>query len=340
MDLQVVAVDDVGMDRRAALLFVGLGFVWGIPYLLIKVSVEELDPAVLVLARTAIAALVLVPIAAARGVLGPVLKHWKIVAAYAVIEIAIPWVLLGHAEETLPSATTGLLIAATPLVGVGLAFATGRSEHLGASGWAGLLLGIAGVGALVGLDVQGSDRLAVLMILVVAIGYATGPLMISRTAMKDASGLGVIAVSVAMVAIAYVPIVAFGPGFPTAMPSDEVIASVVVLGLVCTAAAFVMLFALVGLIGPVRATAITYLNPAVAIVAGAVFLSETITTWTLVGFGLVIAGSVLITRQPARVEGEFDAIPVEPPVELGASDAAEPAEPEPEDARTRVAAAA
>lgn len=335
MDLRVVVADHVRMDRRAALLFVALGFVWGIPYLLIKVSVEELDPAVLVLARTAIAALVLVPIAAARGVLGPVMRHWKLVAAYAVIEIAIPWVLLGHAEQTLPSATTGLLIAATPLVGVGLAFATGRSEQLGASGWAGLFLGIAGVAALVGLDVQGSDRLAVLMLLVVAIGYATGPAMISRSAMKDLSGLGVIAVSVAMVAIAYVPIVAVGPGFPTAMPSDEVIASVVVLGLVCTAAAFVMLFALVNLIGPVRATAITYLNPAVAIVAGAVFLSEEITTWTLIGFGLVIAGSFLITRQPAGDGVDVEAVAVEPPVELGAHAAAEDGE-----VRERVAAAA
>lgn len=335
MDLRVVVADHLHMDRRAALLFVALGFVWGIPYLLIKVSVEELDPAVLVLARTAIAALVLIPVAAARGVLGPVLRHWKIVAAYAVIEIAIPWVLLGHAEQTLPSATTGLLIAATPLVGVGLAFATGRAEHLGRTGWAGLLLGIAGVAALVGLDVQGSDRLAVLMILVVAIGYAVGPLMISRSAMKDLSGLGVIAVSVAMVAVGYLPIVALGPGFPAAMPSGDVIASVIVLGLVCTAAAFVMLFALVGLIGPVRATAITYLNPAVAIVAGAVFLSEEITTWTLVGFGLVIAGSFLITRRPAGSAPEVEVAPVDVPAELAMRGADESAS-----ARERVPTAA
>lgn len=286
------------MDRRAALLFIGLGFAWGIPYLLIKVSVEELDPAVLVLARTWVAALVLVPIALARGVLRPVLRRWKLVAVYAVIEIAIPWVLLGHAEQELPSATTGLLIAATPLVGVLLAFLTGRSERLGRKGWAGLLLGLAGVAALVGLDVAGSSLDAVLMLLVVATGYAVGPMLIDRQ-MAGESGLGVITLSVAMVAVLYVPVVLIGPGLPSAMPSGEVVASVVVLGLVCTAAAFVMLFALVGLIGPVRATAITYLNPAVAIAVGAIFLSERITTWTLVGFGLVLAGSFLITRGTA-----------------------------------------
>ena len=304
------------MERRAALLFVALGFAWGIPYLLIKVSVEELDPAVLVLARTWVAALVLVPLALARGVLGPVLRHWKLLAVYAVIEIAIPWVLLGHAEQQLPSATTGLLIAATPMVGVGLAFVTGRSERLGGKGWAGLLLGLAGVAALVGLDVSGSSLDAVAMLLVVVVGYAIGPALIDRY-MEGASGLGVIAVSVSMVALLYVPVVLLGPGLPTAMPSGDVIASVVILGLVCTAAAFVMLFALVGMIGPVRATAITYLNPAVAIVVGAIFLSEEITAWTLIGFGLVLAGSFLITRRPAADPADALAA-VESPAEVAA----------------------
>lgn len=319
MDLRVALADHEDMDRRTALLFGALGFVWGIPYLLIKVSVEELDPAVLVLARTAIAALLLVPIAIAKGALRPVLRHWKVVTVYAVIEIAIPWVLLGHAEEQLPSATTGLLIAATPLMGVILAFVTGRSERLGRQGWAGLLLGLAGVAALVGLDVSGSNLDAVLMVLGVVVGYAAGPLLISRH-LQDAPGLGVIAASVAIVAVAYVPIVLLGPGLPAQVPSGEVIASVVVLGLVCTAAAFVMLFALVGRIGPVRATAITYVNPAVAILMGVAFLGERVTPWTLVGFGLVLAGSVLITRQPAAVDDDLDAVPVEPPVELAAPD--------------------
>jgi drug/metabolite transporter (DMT)-like permease len=307
------------MERRAALLFVALAFAWGIPYLLIKVSVAELDPAVLVLLRTWVAALVLVPIALARGAIGPVLRHWKVLVVYAVIEIAIPWVLLGHAEQTLPSATTGLLIAATPMVGVMLAFALGRSEHLGGKGWIGLLLGLVGVAALVGLDVRGSDRLAVLQLLVVVIGYAAGPVLIVRY-LKDESGLAVIAVAVTIAAVMYVPVVLLGPGLPTAMPSGQVIASVLILGLVCTAAAFVMLFSLVGMIGPVRATAITYVNPAVAIVVGVLFLDERVTTWTLVGFGLVLAGSWLLTRSPSVPEGDSPEVDDEPlyvPADLG-----------------------
>lgn len=286
------------MDRRAGLLFVALGFAWGIPYLLIKVSVEELSPAVLVFARTALAALILMPIALSQGVVRSTMRRWRVLLVYSVIEIAVPWVLLNDAERHLPSSTTGLLIAAVPLAGVGLAFATGTAERLGPKGWLGLVAGLAGVAALVGLDIDTSDRGAVLQVLVVVVGYAIGPYIIARH-LKDESGIGVIAISLTIVALVYVPVVLLGPGLPAEVPSPEVIASVVVLAVVCTAAAFVMLFALVGLIGPVRATAITYLNPAVAIVAGAIFLDETVTVWTVLGFGLVLLGSFLITRRPS-----------------------------------------
>ncbi|MDO9397729.1 MAG: DMT family transporter, partial [Herbiconiux sp.] len=233
------------MDRRAGLLFVALGFVWGIPYLLIKVSIEELSPEVLVLARTGLAAALLLPIAAARGVLRPLLSRWRVLLAYAVIEIAVPWVMLGHAEQELPSSTTGLLVAAVPMAGVALAFAFGTSERLGRSGWIGLLAGLAGVAALVGFDVGGSNLGAVAEVLVVVVGYAVGPFLVARY-LQGESGLGVIALSLGIVAVGYVPVVLIGPGLPSAMPSDGVIASVVVLALVCTAGAFLMLFTLIG----------------------------------------------------------------------------------------------
>ncbi len=306
------------MDRRAGLLFVALGFAWGIPYLLIKVSVEELSPEMLVLARTALAAALLLPIAAARGAIRPLLHRWRVLLAYAVIEVAIPWVLLNRAEQHLPSSTTGLLIAAVPLAGVALAFATGTAERLGAKGWLGLVAGLAGVAALVGFDVDASDQGAVLQLLVVVVGYAVGPFLLARY-LRDESGIGVIALSLSIVAVIYVPVVLLGPGLPEVVPSSKVIASVVVLAVVCTAGAFVMLFALIGLIGPVRATAITYLNPAVAIVAGVVFLGEQVTAWTVVGFALVLLGSFLITRRPVGDGGSEDQSRPGGPVEaLGA----------------------
>lgn len=299
------------MDRRAAVLFLALGLAWGIPYALIKVAVEELDPAQLVLVRTALAAALLLPIAAVRGALAPVLRRWRIVLAYAVIEIAIPWVLINRVEQVLPSSTTGLLIAATPLAGVVLAFALGTAERLGAAGWTGLVCGLAGVGALVGFDIDTSDLGAVLELLVVVVGYAVGPYLLARY-LADEPGIGVVAVSLTIVAVVYVPIVLLGEGLPDAMPSGDVIASVVVLSVVCTAAAFLLLFALVGMIGPVRATAITYVNPAVAILAGVAFLDESVTVWTVVGFVLVLAGSFLITRRPAAVAGDDQPVAAAP----------------------------
>jgi drug/metabolite transporter (DMT)-like permease len=288
-------------------LFLVLGVAWGIPYLLIKVAVEELSPAELVLARTGLAALILMPIAIARDAVRPLVRHWHWLLVFAAVEIAIPWVLLNKAETRLPSSTTGLLIAAVPLAGVGIAFATGRSERLAPVAWLGLALGIVGVGALVGLDVSGSDLGAVIEVGVVVLGYAAGPAILSR-ALAGLPGIGIMATALTATALAYVPIVLVADGVPAELPSAKVIWSVIALAVVCTAAAFMLLFALVTEVGPVRATTITYLNPAVAVVAGALVLDEPVTVWTVVGFVLVVTGSYLVNRggrAPQPIEAEI-----------------------------------
>lgn len=285
------------MSRRALLLFIGLGIAWGIPYLLIKVAVRELSPAELVLARTALGGLLLLPIAAARSAVLPVLKVWKPLLAYTAFEIAIPWVTLSNAEQHLSSSLTGLLIAAVPIVGVMLAFITGRAEKMGATAWVGFALGIAGVAALVGLDVAGPDLTTSGELAITVVGYAIGPAILARY-LGALPGIGVVATSLSISALVYVPIVWVGDGVPSGLPSGDVIWSVVLLATICTAAAFLMLFALVGEIGPVRATTITYVNPAIAVAAGAIILSEPVTVWTVVGFVLVVAGSYLVNRRP------------------------------------------
>jgi len=288
-------------------LFLVLGVAWGIPYLLIKVAVEELSPAELVLARTGLAALILMPIAIARDAVRPLVRHWHWLLVFAAVEIAIPWVLLNKAETRLPSSTTGLLIAAVPLAGVGIAFATGRAERLTPVAWFGLALGIVGVGALVGLDVSGSDLSAVAEVGVVVLGYAAGPAILSR-ALAGLPGIGIMASALTVTALSYVPIVLVADGVPAQLPSAKVIWSVIALAVVCTAAAFMLLFALVTEVGPVRATTITYLNPAVAVVAGALVLGEPVTVWTVVGFMLVVTGSYLVNRggrAPRPVEAEI-----------------------------------
>ncbi|MBT0771886.1 DMT family transporter [Kineosporia sp. J2-2] len=293
------------MNRRATLLFAGLGLAWGIPYMLIKVAGEELAPSVLVLARTGTAALLLVPMTLLsprdRAALPAVLRRWPAVVGYTVTEVVFPWLFLNRAEQTLPSSTAAILISAVPLAGILIALATHRAEGLGARGGLGLLLGTAGVAALVGLDLSGSDLGAVAEMGVVVLGYAIGPVILAR-ALGDLPGLPVVAVSIALSALIYVPIVLLGPGLPTEVPSARVLGAVAVLAVVCTAAAFLLLFALIGELGPVRATTIVYVNPVIAVIGGALFLGEHLTAWTLLGLALVLAGSYLVNGTPRRAE--------------------------------------
>jgi drug/metabolite transporter (DMT)-like permease len=282
------------VTRRGWILFAAMCVIWGIPYLLIKVAVRDLTPATLVFARTLTGALILVPLAAVRGQLRPLLAVWRTLVVYTVIEIAIPWVLLSSAERRLSSSLTGLLVAAVPLVGTVLARVTGGRDRVDARAVFGLLLGIAGVAALVGLDVGKADLGAVAGVGLVVVGYATGPLLISRS-LADLPALGVVAASLGLCAIGYAPVAVVQR--PASLPSGRVLAAVLVLGVVCTAVAFVAFFHLIAEVGPVRATVITYINPAVAVGLGVAFLGEAFNSGIALGFVLVLAGSFLATRR-------------------------------------------
>jgi drug/metabolite transporter (DMT)-like permease len=279
------------------LLFASMSVIWGIPYLLIRVAVRELSPATLVCFRTLLGALLLIPLAAARDELRPLLRRWRPVLLYTVVEVGLPWLLLSSAETRLTSSLSGLLIAAVPLVGALLAFATGTRGVLGPVQLAGLLMGIGGVAALAGLDVGSADLWSLAAMAAVVVGYASGPFIVSRY-LTDVPTFGVVAVSLALTAVAYAPFAIIQ--LPSHMPSGDVVASVVGLGVVCTAIAFPLFFALIGEVGPVRATVITYVNPAVALLLGVTLLSEPFTAGTALGFVLVLAGSFLATRPPAR----------------------------------------
>jgi drug/metabolite transporter (DMT)-like permease len=287
------------MTRRGVLLFGALGLIWGIPYLFIKVAVTELSPEFLVLARTAIAAVVLIPIAASRGAVLPVLRRWKPLLAFAVLEIVLPWYFLNSAEERLPSSTAGLLLSAIPLVAVVVSLAFGSRDRITSTNAFGMVLGMLGVAAIVGLDIEGSDLGSVAKLIIVVIGYALGPAILARW-MSDLPGVGVIGVALAVSALIALPVVAITGGWPHAVPSAPVFVSVFVLAVVCSAIAFIMMFALIAEIGPIRMTAVTYVNPAVALVAGALVLHEQVTIWAVAGFALILLGCVLVTRPEAR----------------------------------------
>jgi drug/metabolite transporter (DMT)-like permease len=268
--------------------------IWGIPYLMIRVAVRELTPVTLVFGRTVLAALILLPVAARRRELRALLPYWRPLLAFAVVEIAIPWLLLAKAEQRLTSSLTGLLIAAVPLVGAAVTAVTGDDDRLSRRRLGGLLLGTVGVAAIVGLDAKGTSVLAVGEIAIVAVCYAVGPIILTRS-LSDLSSLGVIAASLAACAIGYAPVAAFQ--LPSSLPSGRVLASVVGLAVICTAIAFLIFFELIAEVGPVRATVITYVNPAVAALLGVTILSESFTAGMGVGFALVLGGSVLATHR-------------------------------------------
>jgi drug/metabolite transporter (DMT)-like permease len=284
------------MTRRGWVLFCSLGLIWGLPYLLIRVAVREVDPAFLVFVRTAGGALLLLPFTARRGALLPLLRCWKPLVAYTFIEIAIPWYLLFNAEKRLTSSLTGLLVAAVPIMGAVLAVLTG-TDHLDRRRLSGLSLGILGVGTLVGFDVRGSSILAALSLSGVVVGYALGPWILGRH-LSQLPAMSVVTASLVLCALVYAPAAAFQ--LPSRALSESVIASIVTLTTLCTAVAFVVLFALVGEVGAMRSTVVTYVNPAVAVLLGTTVLGEHFGVGTGIGFVLILGGSFLATR-PARV---------------------------------------
>jgi drug/metabolite transporter (DMT)-like permease len=291
------------MTRRGWVLFASMCLIWGLPYLLIRIAVRDLSPATVVFARTAIAAVLLMPVAVWRGYLPSLRGHWRWLLVFTVVELTVPWYLLTSAEQHLTSSLAGLLVAAVPLVSVVLSRLIGDRERVSRRRLTGLLIGVAGVAALVGLDLGSIDLVAVLEVFVVAVGYATGPLVLSRR-LSDLPSVAVIAVSLTITAVIYAP---FALTSHPEHVSAEVVWSVIALAVICTAIAFLIFFDLIAEVGPTRATVITYVNPAVAIALGVTVLGEPLTAGMIVGFPLVIIGSVLATSRtspPAAVEAE------------------------------------
>lgn len=271
-----------------------MSVIWGIPYLLIKVAVEGLSVPVLVFARTAVGALVLIPLTLRRSSWAPVLAQWKPVAAFAFFEIIAAWLLLSDAEQYISSSLTGLLIAASPIVAAVLDRLTGGGQPLTAKRLAGLAVGLSGVAVLAGPELTGGSAWPVSEVLLVAVCYAIAPLIAARY-LADVPTMPMTAACLGLAAIIYA-----GPAaatWPSAVPATRVVVSVALLAVVCTALAFIVFFALIREVGAPRALVFTYVNPAVALAAGVVVLGEPLTPWHLAGLALILAGSVLATRR-------------------------------------------
>ena len=281
------------MSLRGWALFAAMSVAWGVPYLFIKIAVDDgLSPGFVAWSRVALGALVLLPVALRSGALRGLPLRWLV--AFAITEICIPFPLIGFGETRVSSSLAAILIASLPLMVTFLALRFDRSERPTRTRLLGMLVGLCGVAALVGIDIggTGSELIGAGAILVATMGYACGPLIVNRQ-LSDADPLGPVTAAMAIASIILLP---FGIGdFPSQGPSGEALLAVVVLGLVCSATAFLVFFRLIAEVGPSRATVITYVNPVVALALGVAVLGESITAGAVAGLLLILAGSWLAT---------------------------------------------
>lgn len=287
------------MSRKGLILFIACGIAWGLPYAFIAIALEEFDVATIVLARCLIGAAVLLPFAIYRKAIMPALKHWRWVLVFALLEMVGPWFLITNAERTISSGLTGLLIAIVPFWGVFIAYYfLGDKSVKHPKTIFGLVIGFVGVLLLVGVDALTAnlDLIGVGSVILASVGYAIAPAVSSRT-IGHLDSAGVIALSMVFVSIIYAV-----PGF-TALPASLPNATfdgwmaLIVLGVVCSAVAFILFFDLIKEIGSARATLITYPNTAVAFLIGIVFLAEPITLGIILGFPLVLIGSYFASKR-------------------------------------------
>jgi drug/metabolite transporter (DMT)-like permease len=285
------------VSRRGWLLFAAMGFIWGVPYLLIRVAVKHVEPPVVVFGRTAIPAVVLLAVASRTGALTSALRAWRYVVMFAAIEMAGPWFLLVNAERKVPSGLAGLLVACVPMFGAITSAVLGDRSAVSVTSLTGIAVGMGGVALIVGRDLGADGAIpwwSVVQILIVCVGYAIAPFIADRK-LSGVPPLGVISLSLGVVAALYAPLAWFTR--PDTAPPARAWWAIAALAVLCTGIAFVVFFRLIAEIGPARATLITFMNPAVAVVLGALVLDERITATTVGGFALVITGCWLATRR-------------------------------------------
>ncbi|MFI5495718.1 DMT family transporter [Actinoplanes sp. NPDC051859] len=293
------------MNRLAWLLFAAVSLLWGIPYFLIKIAIEDLSPLLVVAGRTAVAAAVLIPIALARNTLGALRGRLRVVALIAAVHIIGPFLLITYGEQHISSSLTGILIAVEPVV---IALLMSRTEPLTPLRVVGLLIGFAGVVVLVGLDVSGDSYglLGAGMVLVAAISYAVATMLVQRKA-ADIPPEALTVGTTVITTVVLLPFCLFAlPTHPVGVDSWLALG---MLGVFCTALALLAFYKLIGLAGSNRAGLITYVNPVVAVLLGVVWLNESLGVATVAGFALIIVGCWFSTRPAPQRDRDRDLIP-------------------------------
>ncbi len=283
------------MSRRAWILFASVSLIWGVPYLFIKIALDGgASPLLVAWGRVAIGAALLLPIAWKLGYLDGLRSKTKPLVAFSIAECGLPWWLIPLGEQQVSSSLAAILIASLPLVTALLAFRLDQTERVRGLRLAGLFVGLAGVVLLLGIDVggRGSEILGALAILAATFCYALGLFIVKRH-FSDVNPIGAVAVALAISTVMLAPA---GIGsIPGAELTSGAIGSIAVLGAVCSALALILFFGLIADVGATRASVITYVNPAIAVLLGVALLDESLGPAAVAGMLLILAGSWLST---------------------------------------------
>jgi len=279
------------MNRRGFWLFAALSVLWGIPYLLIRVAVRQVDPGVLVVVRTLPASILLLPLVIHRKEFASMVKNFKWIFLFGAIEFGVPWYLMGTVEKHLTSSLTSLMIATVPFFSLAISKIRKVQEHMNSKRWFGLFIGAAGIVSLVGLDVRGGAIKWVALMFFICLGYAVGPVILA-TKVREVAGIAVVAGATGAIGLVWVPYAVIH--WPQTV-SANTLWSLAALSVACTVGAFLVFFELIKEVGAARATVVTYTNTAIAVALGIVFLNEPLTTGIAIGFPLVLVGSYFAT---------------------------------------------
>jgi drug/metabolite transporter (DMT)-like permease len=296
------------MTSRGRLAFAAMSVLWGVPYLFIKVAVDGgLSPLFLSWSRVTIAAAILVATAWRAGVLDTLRGHGRWLVVYAICEMAIPFPMLALGEQRVASSLAAILIATVPLIIALLAIRFVPAERVTGRRLIGLLVGLAGVVVLMGIDVAGSssELLGAAAIMVTALGYATGALILNRHLLAlDARATMGVCLTIAAVVLA--PLAAIDA--PSRMPSASALLATAALAMFCTALAFLVFAVLIREVGPSRASVVAYINPVIAVTLGVVVLGEHPGPGALIGLLAIVGGSWLATGAGRSPDLDLDTV--------------------------------
>ena len=283
------------MSRKSLFYFLLVGFLWGIPYLLMKVAVEEIPPSAIVAGRTLIGAAILIPVALYRKTFKGAVLGFKFVAFYALLEMIGPWILISTAQKKIDSGLAGLLISTVPIFAAIITSLRGDHSVWQFKRMFGIVVGFIGLIAVVGLESfsGNSHPASIAMMILAAMGYSYAIIMVT-TNLPLVDGIAINGVAMAITSIFWAPLaIAQWPSQVTFKPALSLIA----LGVLCTALAFLVFFKLLAEIGPARGSLVTYLNTSVAVVLGVIVLNEPITIGLIIGLPLVLIGSYLASKK-------------------------------------------